>query len=264
MYAKKSLGQHFLTSPSAVMRIIEAAHLTKKDTVLEIGPGTGVLTKELFSHAGKVIAIEKDGALVVQLQETYRHEIDAGMLEVIHGDILTIDRLSHGLFRASFKVVANIPYYITGAILRKLFSVEVLPTDIVLLVQKEVAERIARDTKESILSLSVKAYGTPKYIHTVKAGSFSPPPKVDSAILAIEQISRDFFTDIKEVLFFDVIKAGFKSKRKFLINNIHSYGTKDILGNIFSHAGIPLTARAEDISLEKWHEIVAGIASIKT
>jgi 16S rRNA (adenine1518-N6/adenine1519-N6)-dimethyltransferase len=260
MYAKKSLGQHFLTSQRAVTRIIESAKLTKKDTVLEIGPGTGVLTKALCLHAGKVVAIEKDGALVTQLNETFKKELESGVLTIIHGDILKIILSELALVSLQFKVIANIPYYITGSILRHILSGNTQPNLCVLLVQKEVAERIARDTKESILSLSVKVYGTPKYIETVKAGSFSPPPKVDSAILAIEHISRDFFAGISEDLFFEILKNGFKSKRKFLINNLSAFGTKKTLEQAFESARVSFKSRAEDVLLEQWEALARTIS----
>ncbi|MBL7045309.1 MAG: ribosomal RNA small subunit methyltransferase A [Parcubacteria group bacterium] len=279
MKAKKSLGQNFLTAQSVVDKIVETANLNKEDIVLEVGPGKGVLTKALLEKAGKVIAVEKDDELITYLKEEFKDEIKDEKLILVHGDILTFDfksllkvaPLSASLreerpFPEIFKIVANIPYYITGEFLRKTLSSDIQPTQMVLLVQKEVAERIAKSKKESILSLSVKVYGEPKYIQTVKAGSFSPAPKVDSAILSIENISKDFFlnTEVRprcsgldlEKCFFKVIKTGFAHKRKLLINNLSVLKSKEVLQKAFSKANIGDMARAEDLALEQWKQLV--------
>ena len=272
MYKKKSLGQHFLRSKGALHKIVGAAKLSPVDTVLEVGPGEGVLTELLLQKAGKVIAVEKDDRLIPVLQEKFKSEIAAGRLELIHADILDVLPSSFGL-RASlpaeasaqagdFKVVANIPYYITGALLRKFLESEKQPSTMVLLTQKEVAKRIvASDRRESILSISVKAYGTPKYIDTVKAGSFSPPPRVDSAIIAVEDISKRHFLEIppaedgsapfrkgriEEKKFFELLKKGFAHPRKLLASNIGQ--PQEVL----PLCGIEKKSRAEDVTLAQW------------
>lgn len=256
---KKSLGQHFLIAPHTIEKTVEAAHITKEDVVLEIGPGDGALTKELLLRAKKVIAVEKDGELVERLTQTFKKEIEAGTLKLIHDDILLGDFSAFGLVDKKYKVVANIPYYITGILIRTLLTNTVQPNTVVLIVQKEIAERIARDVKESILSLSVKAYGNPKYIGTIKPGAFRPSPKVDSAILLIENISRDFFSGISEESFFKAIKAGFSSKRKQVLNNLEKIEDKKTLVHIFEKLDIDIKIRAEDIPLEKWKKIVSSM-----
>lgn len=255
MRAKKSLGQYFLTSQKVIEKIIEVAKVKDGDIILEIGPGKGVLTKKLLARAKRVITVEKDAELVSLLNETFHSEVEKGVLEIIKGDILKIDSKDIGLSNRSFKVVANIPYYITGALLKKLLSSEIQPSCMVLLVQKEVAERIAKSKKESILSLSVKAYGSPRYIETVPASYFKPKPKVDSAILSIEGVSKDFFSDMPEKFFFKILKEGFKSKRKFLINNLGNFTQKEDLRHIFQKLSIDENTRAEDIHLRDWKSL---------
>ena len=251
MFHKKSLGQHFLRSESALRKIVEAGHLSSTDTVLEIGPGEGVLTELLLKQAGKVIAIEKDDRLIPLLQQKFKSEIAEGALELIHADILNYE-LGIMNYGNSYKVVANIPYYITGAIIRKFLESDRQPAAMVLLIQKEVAKRIvAKDGKESLLSISVKAYGTPSYIETVKAGAFSPPPKVDSAIIAIENISKKFFTGIHEEQFFTFLKKGFAHPRKLLSSNLGVAPSK------LSSCAVAEKARAENLSLEHWRCLVA-------
>lgn len=251
MRVKKSLGQHFLISKSIVGMIANAAHLRNTDTVLEIGPGKGILTRMLLQRVGKVIAVEKDKELVAKLRDTFLSEIEAGKLSVIYGDILTLPIEKY--IDDTFKVVANIPYYITGNILRTLLSLERQPKLMVLMLQKEVAKRIvARDNKESLLSLSVKAYGKPRYIETIPARFFRPKPKVDSAILAIEHISRSSFKDIREEQFFSLIKHGFAHKRKKLARNIEGLFEEKNIEEIFNTLYIKKTSRAEELSLEKW------------
>jgi len=247
--AKKSLGQNFLKSTNVIEKIIKAADLKTSDVVLEVGPGKGVLTKKLLEQANKVIAIEKDHRLIEFLQEKFKDEIKNGKLELIYGDILKIK--NSDLFK-NYKIISNIPYYITGKFLRKFLSTDFQPSKIVVMLQKEVAQRITTPKgKESILSISIKSYGKPKYIDTVKAENFSPQPKVDSAILLIDDISKDFFNEIDEKSFFQIVKIGFSNKRKMLVNNLLFIPKKE-LSQIFKKLKIPLKTRAEDLSLEEW------------
>lgn len=252
MEKKKSLGQHFLHNAHYIQLVADAAAVTQGDTVLEIGPGNGALTKELLSRGAQVTAIEKDSRLIPVLEETFSDAIHRGTLRIIEDDALSVDLHTLGFVSGSFKIVANIPYYITGALLEKFLSGAVQPSLLVFLVQKEVAERIAKATKESILSLSVKVYGTPKYMHTVPAGAFTPPPDVDSAVLLVSHISRAHFNSPEhERMFFTVMKQGFSQKRKMLKNNIApTLGEKTL--SAMERAGIGESARAEDVPLEKW------------
>jgi 16S rRNA (adenine1518-N6/adenine1519-N6)-dimethyltransferase len=255
MYAKKSLGQHFLKSESALSKILDASNPTKDGVVLEIGPGTGILTTKLLYSVGKVIAIEKDRELVVQLKEQFAQEINNEVLDLIEGDILKFDPT---IIIGSYKLVANIPYYITGAIIEQFLSAEHQPTQMVLLIQKEVAERIvARDGKESVLSIAVKAYGTPKIIAKVPAGAFSPPPKVDSAILAVENISREFFKNCDEKSFFKLLKFVFGKKRGQLGGRLGDYiedKTKAL--TILSECGLDPKLRPENLKPEDWKRLI--------
>jgi len=304
MKYKKSLGQHFLTSAAVVHKMIGAAHLKNSDVVLEIGPGKGVLTKALLEKAGYVIAIEKDDRLIKTLQEKFDAEIKNKKLKLIHGDILTLDLTHYKLQATNYKLIANIPYYITGEILKKFLSSNIQPNVIVLLIQKEVAQRIvvrekkpldSAQGKESILSLSVKVYGTPHYIQTVSARYFKPKPKVDSAILTIDNISKCFFqkaqintdgnTDplrhplrlvgdearscseasqhtLDEKIFFEVVKKGFAHKRKLLIKNIGHLFSDQPIEKTFDDCSVPHKARAENLSLKQW-KCLCLIARIK-
>ncbi len=253
--AKKSLGQNFLNSDGALSAIIEAGKVKKGDTVLEIGPGKGALTKNLLKTGAKVLAIEKDDRLIPVLQEMFAKEIKSGKFSLIHGDVLEFNPTEHGLKEGKYKLIANIPYYITGELIRNFLSELSQPELMVILVQKEVAERIiSKDGKESILSISVKVYGEPKYIQTVKAGSFFPPPKVDSAILLIDNTSKKNFTTTNEQKFFEVVRAGFAHKRKTISSNLKAYISKEKLAEL----GIHEKERAEKLSLIQWLEISAN------
>jgi 16S rRNA (adenine1518-N6/adenine1519-N6)-dimethyltransferase len=250
---KKSLGQNFLTSVAAVAHIVEAADIQKNEIVLEIGPGKGVLTEKLLEAGAEVRAIEKDRRLIPILKEKFIKEMHDGRLKIIEGDVLEIPHTQIIDHKTSFKLIANIPYYITGMILRKFLTRELHPTQAVILIQKEVAQRIiARDKKESILSLSVKAYGIPRIVSIVKAGSFFPKPQVDSAILSINSISGDFFSHFSEKSFFTLIHAGFAQKRKLLKRNLESVYKKEAIEISFAQNSIPLNARAEDLTLQTW------------
>lgn len=246
--AKKSLGQNFLMHARIAERIAKASPMCPDDTVLEIGPGTGMLTRELLPRAKKVIAVEADDRLFEELCETFASEISDGKLELFHDDIRTFDisRLPRG-----FALVANIPYYITGEIFRMFLTADNQPSSMTLLVQKEVAERIARSKKESLVSLSIKAYGTPEYAFTVPRGAFNPAPKVDSAVLVIRDISRrQFQSREEETRFFELLHAGFAHKRKFLANNLKEAGIVP--------ANLPEKIRAEDVPLATWLALAMG------
>jgi len=268
--AKKSLGQNFLKSEPALNMMCEAGRVNSEDTIIEIGPGKGALTSKLLAKALRVIAIEKDRELIEILNERFEKEIKENKLEIVEGDCLLFDTDKY-FKNKKYKIIANIPYNITGAIIKKFLSEEEnKPELMTLLVQKEVAERIvARDKKESILSLSVKAYAEPKYIMKVHKRFFSPAPKVDSAIILIDKISDKNFKNKKdEDLFFKVIKSGFAHKRKVLIKNLESLENEtdlsvEILPNIkekieevFQKLKINAKARAEDISFTTWMEIL--------
>jgi 16S rRNA (adenine1518-N6/adenine1519-N6)-dimethyltransferase len=256
-YAKKSLGQHFLHSDSDLERMVDEAGPSALSLILEIGPGKGALTEKLIPFVGKIVAVEKDDELIEFLKNKFKDAIDNNRLELIHEDILKFDPNILEFYKdLDYQIVANIPYNITGAILKKFLSASFQPSQMVLLVQKEVAERIvAKDGKESILSISIKAYGVPKYIKTVKAGSFNPPPKVDSAIIRIDEISRDFFKDFTEKEFFEMIRTGFKSKRKKLSSNLSEIYEKKLVLGAFSTLKLDPNLRAEDVSLETWKKI---------
>jgi len=241
-------------------RIADTAKISSDAVVFEIGPGTGMLTRPLLKRAGKVIAIEADRELFEKLKIDFTNEISSGRLELIHNDIRSFDIAS---LPQNYTLVANIPYYLTGEILRMFLESENQPNAMTLLVQKEVAERIVARKKpldsargkESILSLSVKVYGIPKLEFTVPRGAFKPAPKVDSAVLTIRDISRKNFSSRspafaeatvgrQEELFFKLIRAGFAHKRKFVRNNLADAG--------LPAGDIPEKARAEDLSLSDW------------
>ncbi|MEK7642004.1 MAG: 16S rRNA (adenine(1518)-N(6)/adenine(1519)-N(6))-dimethyltransferase RsmA [Patescibacteria group bacterium] len=265
LFAKKSLGQHFLNSTHVLDQIISAATLQKGEAVLEIGPGTGILTRALLAMGAQVTAVEKDARAIELLKDSFKDDILAGNLKLIEGDILemtaeTLAASPYSLVPASYSLVANIPYYITGAILEKFLEHGPRPDRMVLLVQKEVAERIVtRDGKESILSISVKAFGTPKLVAKVPPGAFTPPPTVDSAILSITDISDRLFreknTDISR--FFKVVKAGFAHKRKFALRNVEAALEKESAVAVWTKAGLDPKIRAEDITIPDWFTIAS-------
>jgi 16S rRNA (adenine1518-N6/adenine1519-N6)-dimethyltransferase len=275
MKAKKSLGQNFLKSELALKKIVEAGEIKKDDVILEIGPGRGALTLKLLEVAGQVIAVEKDRELLEFLKEKFKKEIKSGSLVLVHEDILKFDanqtilkflsgpRIpgslpqpdhSKNLKSSGFKIIANIPYNITGAILKKFLTGKNQPESMVLMVQHEVAQRVvARDGKESILSISVKAYGKPKLIMKVPARYFSPKPKVDSAIIVINDISRKIFVDnaVNEEKFWKIVKAGFAHKRKMLSGNLKKLKNIKEFEDFVPYNNLK-NKRAEDLSLTDW------------
>lgn len=317
--ARKSLGQHFLRSEKAINQIVNALGVDPK-TIFEIGPGEGVLTQKLLEAGHKVIVIEIDKRSIEVLGNDFRDYLASGQLKIINKDCLEVDYqkeilklnsnegepLSNGEglargYAGDFVLVGNIPYYITGAIFRHTFEQKVLPKQAIFLVQKEVAQRVvAREKgkagKESLLSVSVKIFveneTDVEIVDYVKAGSFSPPPKVDSAILNIKNIRNPFKFQTPpslplageeqvrqgQVDFWIILKAAFSQKRKFLMSNLKSKlsrvnmdGTRHDFAksetftkykNVFEEIFIKNygeKVRAEDIRMEHWKQLLVEL-----
>ncbi len=256
--AKKSLGQNFLKSNSILKKIVDAGEIQKGEIILEIGPGKGALTEKLLEVSDKVIAVEKDRELIELLKEKFQKEIDTGKLILVEGDILEFNTKTYNLETKTYKIIANIPYNITGAILKKFLTVDHQPECMVLMVQHEVAQRIIASPRhggasgrESILSISVKAYGNPKMITKVDKRYFSPAPKVNSAVIKIAEINRKSFKDSKgEARFWEIVKKGFAHKRKKLSGNL-----KNIISNTNPTFLQIKDKRAEDLSLKEWLDL---------
>ncbi len=265
--AKKTLGQNFLKNKKAIKKIIEAGKLKEGEVILEIGPGKGALTEELLKTDNKVLAIEKDSRLIPFLEEKFDEEIKSGKLKLVEGDALKLDYEKLNLVNQDFVIIANLPYYITGKFLSSTLSNDWQPKKIVLLLQKEIVERITgeerkegykkQNHKENVLSISVKVYGKPKYIMSVSRKNFSPAPKVDSAILGIYDISKNFFlnNNINEREFFNFVKLIFSNKRKTMLKNLSSKYEKQILENSFKELNLDLKVRAEDLDLKDFKKI---------
>lgn len=252
---KKSLGQNFLNSDYVPKQMCNAAGEIVGETVLEIGPGTGVLTKEILARGARVIALEADPRAIASLENTFADAIARGQLTLHHHDARVINPAQFGLENHSYIVISNIPYYLTGGLFRQLLDTEIQPKTLVFLIQKEVAERIARDPKESLLSLSIKVFGDPAYIRTIKKSHFTPPPKIDSAIIAITNITQQRFKTISATNFFQIIHLGFAQKRKQLLGNLSNQFSRTFVSATLHDLNLDQTVRAEDIPLEKWVEL---------
>jgi 16S rRNA (adenine1518-N6/adenine1519-N6)-dimethyltransferase len=244
------LGQNFLTDESIAKRIVDSANLSSKDNVLEIGPGKGILTKYLYKKAGKVLAVEIDRGLSEKIQrEKYEN------MKVIAGDVLKINlpKLIGENNFLPYKVVANLPYYITSKIIRLLLETKYPPKEMVLMVQKEVGERIcAPKGKGSILSISVKFYAEPEIIFSVPRENFDPAPEVDSVVIRIKR--KNNIPKIDTGKFFSLVRAGFCAKRKMISNNISAsfHIPKARLWEWLKSAEIEPTQRAQELSLANW------------
>jgi 16S rRNA (adenine1518-N6/adenine1519-N6)-dimethyltransferase len=247
---KKSLGQNFLFDDNLLAQIAAAAELTAADAVLEIGPGVGALTHHLAQGAGQVVAVELDDRLLPILQlelAPYDH------VTLVHGDIL--EQEPANWFPADgYKVVANVPYYITAAILRHLLGGACKPSLMVMTVQKEVAERLAAVPPQmSLLAVSVQFYGRPSTVGVIKAGAFWPRPDVDSAIVKIDLTAGPDRQGVDEEHFFMLVRAGFQQKRKQLQKNLGSLPwAKAQLAAALHQAGIDGRRRAETLLLAEW------------
>jgi len=260
---KRSLGQNFLTSPIVPKWMIEAAAVNENDLIFEIGPGTGKLTKSLLETGARVIAVEADLRAIQELQNDFAEYLKSGQLVIHHGDAREITPSTLGLKDHSFKVVANIPYYLSGFLLRTLLEGEVQPTSITFLIQKELANRIVRAKKESLLSLSVKVYGEPTYFKNVSRGHFNPQPKVDSAILNIKNITKNNLPPDLTKPFFAILHLGLGKKRKQLLANLTSAYHRADLEKIFLTLGINMSARGEDLSLKTWLQLTNCLTAKK-
>jgi 16S rRNA (adenine1518-N6/adenine1519-N6)-dimethyltransferase len=259
----KSLGQHILVDQAAIARIVEAAELDETDVVLEVGPGPGTLTVPLAERAGQVVAVELDERMLAPLQELLG---DRENVTVVHGDILDQD-VARLVGEGRYKVVANLPYYVTSAVLRHVFEARVRPERLVVTVQREVAERIVgrpgrgqrrRKRKSgprmSLLAVSVQFYGVPSIVASIPAGAFRPVPAVDSAVVRVNVYDPPPWGEVDVRRFFEVARAGFAQSRKQLRNTlIHNLGLPaDRVSAGLEAAGIDGRRRAETLSVPEW------------
>lgn len=248
---KKSLGQHWLYDGATLQAICDSAEVTSNDTILEIGPGLGTLTTLLVKQAKSVIAVEFDHELAVKLPKL----VPADNLQVIEQDILSLDLTK---LPAGYKVVANIPYYLTSNLIRVLSESSNPPSTAVLLIQKEVAERVcAKPGSMSILSVTAQYYWEASLGQLVPAELFTPPPKVDSQVLVLNRHEWPLFEDVDAKQYFRLVKAGFSQKRKTLVNSL-SAGlsiSKDQAKTLLDTANIPQNTRAQALSLQDWHSL---------
>ncbi len=255
LHAKKSLGQNFLIDPEALERITQAAEVNPDDEVLEVGPGLGSLTRHLARAARRVVAVELDGTLIPALREVLA---DFQNVEIVQGDMLELDP-AQLMQQPGYLVVANIPYYITSALIRHLLEAPRLPARVVLTIQREVAERITAAPGDlSLLALSVQVYGAPRRVAHIPAGAFYPAPNVDSEAVRIDLYPQPRIPTAQLDDFFTLIKAGFSQKRKTLRNALsaglrRSPAQAEVL---LRAAGIDPMRRAETVSMEEWGALV--------
>jgi len=258
VYSRKDLGQHFLIDEGVLDTILDTARVTPRDNVVEVGPGMGILTRELLKRAREVTAIELDRGMIQVLKTAcmkYKN------LQIQNKDVLKYNPNDLG----QYKLVSNLPYYITSPTIRHFLEADNKPTDITILIQKEVADRIcAKPGRMSILAVSVQFYGAPNYITTVPRTAFFPAPQVQSAIVQIKVYKRPLY-DVDTQIFFRIVKAGFGEKRKQLINSL-SGGlmlNKETIERILEQAHVDKEARAETLSLDDWHNIYKSYLEIR-
>lgn len=251
----KRLGQNFLVDPTALERIVEAAEIDEDDLVLEIGPGVGNLTGYLAERAKKVVAVELDEDLIRILNQVLANQTN---VSIVQGDILKTD-LDQLIEASGYLVVANIPYYITSAVIRHLLEAEVRPSRIVLTVQAEVAQRICAEPGEmNLLALSVQVYGEPSIISRIPADAFYPVPKVDSAVVRVDVYPEARISEADLDLLFQLAKAGFSQKRKTLRNSLSAgmHQPPSAMEEILRSMDIEPRRRAQSLSIEEWRQLV--------
>lgn len=249
----KSKGQNFLFDENVVEKIVDSASLTKKDIVLEIGPGLGVLTDYLVERASQVVAVELDKKLVGFLHKKYE---SINNLKIVEGDVLKLDLDTLDL-PTPYKIVANLPYNITSNFIRTFLEAKNPPTEMIIMIQKEVAQRIIAQVGDmSLLSLAVQFYAEPQILFTVGRGSFWPAPKVDSAVISLKLKKQPAFNDPK--LFFKLAKIGFSAKRKQLHNNLANgfHLTSDEVKSLIKNVGLDERIRAQDLEIGDWIKLI--------
>jgi 16S rRNA (adenine1518-N6/adenine1519-N6)-dimethyltransferase len=252
---KKGLGQNFLIDQTALQRVVDAAEIEENAVVLEVGPGLGSLTRILAARSQKVIAVELDQKIIPILEQVVAQFPN---VVIIHEDILNLDLASTGI-EDGYLVVANIPYYITSALIRHLLEGSKIPSRLVLTVQKEVALRLCAVPNEmNLLALSVQVYGSPKVVGQIPAGCFYPVPEVDSSILRVDLYPEPVIPADRLPLFFRLAKAAFSQKRKMIRNSISSsmHWPVDETGEFLQEAEIDSQRRAETLSLQEWGILV--------
>lgn len=252
------MGQHFLVSRATLKKIIDAANLDAKKTVLEVGAGDGVLTYELARLSGKVVAVEKDKNLALYLRQGLTDK-EVKNVFLVEGDILKIPFAELGVGK-KYSLVGNIPYYLTSRLIRRFLESDNPPEEMFLMIQKEVAERIVADPpRMNLLALSVQVYAKPKILFFVPPGAFHPQPKVDSAFIAITEISENEFREggVDKEIFFKVARAAFQTKRKTLANSLANNLklAKGTTERMLAVCGIDSKRRAETVSIKEWLEI---------
>lgn len=262
----KSLGQNFLIDGNIVRKIVSDAGIGKDDYVLEIGPGIGTLTEELALNAKKVVAVEIDERLLPILDDTLS---DYDNVEIVHSDILKIDinrLIDEKLNGGPIKVVANLPYYVTTPIIAKLIEEELNIDSIIVMIQREVADRIAAspDTKQyGSLTVFVNYYSNPEMLITVPKTVFMPRPKVDSAVVKLN--IKESFQDVDKKLFFKIVRTAFNQRRKTIVNSLSSNELgidKKQVKEILDKCNIPPTARAENLKIEDFIKISKTLPSL--
>ena len=253
--ARKRLGQHFLVDEEILQTIVQSAELTRSDTIIEVGPGLGILTAELTQRAGRVLAVELDNQLASLLKQSLASFAN---VSVVNEDILNLDPAALIPEHTTYKVVANLPYYITSPTIRHFLEASLKPQTMILMVQKEVAEAIAAEPGQmSLMSTSVQFYGKPGIIGYVPARSFYPAPKVDSAILRIDVYPRPAVAVADEKGFFGLVRAGFSASRKQAANSLaQGLGlSKAEVLPMLEKAGIAPQRRAETFTLQEWAQL---------
>ncbi len=254
LHARKGLGQHFLVDGTVMKQVVSAADLSPEDTVVEVGPGLGFMTEELAKQAGRVVAIEVDANLVALLKTTLAAYSN---VTFVNADILSVDPASLLEPSRTYKVVANLPYYIAAPVMRLFLEASHKPESMMVMVQKEVARQIrAAPPDMSLLAISVQLYGEPKIVHYVPSRAFYPPPDVDSAILRIRVYPRPA-VEVDPASFFPLVRAGFSAARKQIVNSLANGLDlpKTEVRMMLDSAGIDPSRRAETLFLEEWERL---------
>lgn len=252
------LGQNFLKDRAVLQRIMDVAKVEKGELIVEIGPGKGVLTEQLLKREANVIAVEKDPALVEVIKNKLAR--NSG-LRIEHTDIRVFDfENDRDIQGRAFRIIANIPYYLTSYLLRQIFALEHPPEQMILLMQKEVAQRIvAKEGDMNLLALMVQFFADPELLFTVPRGAFNPPPKVESAVIIFKNIESKY-KEINFEDFFVYVKKAFSSKRKMLANTLaNEPSSKERIYDILQSLDISIQARPQHISLDQWVKIYKKI-----